>query len=79
MKRNKNHVDPGNIKSRSEAERLKEKVAKTKGVFRHSDFHAIDSDGLVLERTFYETGETIQVHLTKNRKVRAVYMLRRRL
>ena len=52
MKRNNSRIEPGNLKARSEAEKLKEKIAKKTGVFRHHDFHAIDNDGRVLEKTF---------------------------
>ena len=77
MKRNKKPLEPGNAGAKSKAEKLKEQIAKKTGVFRHPDFHAIDQDGRVLERTFYETGETVQVHLAKNGKIQAVYLLRR--
>lgn len=78
MKRNNSRIEPGNLRARSEAEKLKEQIAKKTGVFRHHDFHAIDNDGRVLEKTFYETGETVQVHLTKSGKIQVVYLLRSR-
>ena len=77
MKRKDSRTDPGNPRIKSKAQKLKEQIAKKTGVFRHPDFHAIDMDGRILEKTFYETGETVQVHLDKNGKIEAVYLLRR--
>ena len=70
-------MEPGDPRTKSEAEKLKERIAKRTGVFRHPDFHAIDNDGRILEKTFFETGETVQVHLDQNGKIQTVYLLRR--
>lgn len=80
MSRQKNHqIASGNLAAKSEAEKLKERLAAEKGkIFKRPDFHPIDPEGRILERTFHESGETVQVHLTKHRKITAVYLLRRR-
>jgi hypothetical protein len=76
MKYRNIHVEPGNIAAKSEAQKLKDRLASDTGkVFRRPDFHPIDPTGLILERNFHETGETVQVHLTRNRKVQAVYLI----
>ena len=80
MSRRKDHrIEPGNLSAKSEAEKLKERLTAEKGKrFKRPDFHRIDPEGLILERTFYESGETVQVHLTRNKKITAVYLLRSR-
>lgn len=77
MSRRKNHhIEPGNLAAKSEAETLKERLTAEKGkVFKRQDFHPIDPDGLILEKTFHESGEMVQVHLTSDRKITAVYLL----
>ncbi len=77
MSRRKNYIEPGNLAAKSEAEKLKERLTAEKGKrFKRPDFHPIDPEGLILERTFHESSETVQVHLTRNRKLTAVYLLR---
>ena len=77
MSRRKNHhIEPGNLAAKSEAEILKVRLTAAKGkVFKRQDFYAIDPDGLILEKTFHESGEMVQVHLTSDRKITAVYLL----
>jgi hypothetical protein len=77
MKRGKHPTEPGSSSSKSKAEKLKEQIVKRTGVFRHPDFQPIDTEGRILEKTFYETGETVQVHLDRKGKIQAVYLLRR--
>ncbi len=77
MSRRKNHIESGNLAAKSEAEKLKERLTAERGKrFKRLDFHPIDPEGLILERTFHESSETVQVHLTRNRKLTAVYLLR---
>ena len=80
MSSRKDHpIESGNLAAKSEAEILKARLVPEKGKkFKRPDFHPIDPEGLILERTFHESGETVQVHLTKNRKITAVYLLRSR-
>lgn len=80
MKRRKDrHIEPGDPAAKSEAAKLKERLTAEKGKrFKHPDFHPIDPEGLILERTFHESGETVQVHLTRKRTITAVYLLRSR-
>ncbi|MCB8945594.1 MAG: hypothetical protein H6658_17735 [Ardenticatenaceae bacterium] len=74
----KDFSDPGNWKTKSAAEKLKEQLIREKGKrFRRFDFQPIDSEGLIFERNFHETGETVQVTLTKNKKIATVYLSRR--
>lgn len=78
-RRKDHHIESGNLAAKSEAEKLKERLVAEKGKqFKRPAFHPIDPEGLILERTFHESGETVQVHLTKNRKITAVYLLRSR-
>lgn len=78
MKRRKDqHPEPGNLAATSEAKKLKERLTAEKGKrFKRPDFHPIDPEGLILERTFHESGETVQVHLTRKQTITAVYLLR---
>lgn len=71
-------MDKGNFVAKNEAEKLKDRlVAEIGRRFKRPDFHPIDPEGLIFERNFYEIGETVQVRLTKNRKIQAVYLTRR--
>lgn len=77
MNRKKYDSEPGKLATKSEAEKLKGRLAAEKGKkFRHPGFHPIDPEGLILEKTFHESSDTVQVHLTKNKKIVAVYLLR---
>jgi hypothetical protein len=63
---------------KSEARRLKGRLASEKGRrFKHAGFHPLDPEGLILERDFYETGETVRVHLTTKKKIETVYLIRK--
>ena len=64
--------------SRSPAQRLKVQIEREKGKrkFRHQGFHAIDREGKILEKSFHESGETVQVHLTRGGKVQSVFLIR---
>lgn len=64
-------------KTRSEAEKLRDAIAKEKRLIRRHDFMPVDSSGRILEKTFFETGETVQVRLTRRGKIEAVYLLKR--
>ena len=67
---------PKNFGKKSRARRLKERLVKEKGkTFKHQDFHAIDPGNQVLEKAFHETGETVQVHLSRNKKLHSVYLI----
>jgi hypothetical protein len=78
MKNRKYPIDLGNLAKKSEAEKLKERLVSEIGrVFRRPDFHPIDPEGMIVEKNFHEVGETVQVRLTKNRKIQAVYLTRR--
>lgn len=71
------HTEPGNTEAKSEAQKLKDRLASDTGrIFRRPDFHPIDPTNQILERSFHETGETVQVHLTRHRKVQAVYLIK---
>ena len=78
--RNRRHpVERGNLAVKSEAEKLKDRLVGDIGKrFRRPNFHPIDPEGLIFERNFHEIGETVQVRLTKNRKIQAVYLTKHR-
>ena len=78
MKNKRYSNDLENVIGKNEAEKLKERLVKDIGrIFRRPDFYPIDPEGLIFERNFHEIGETVQVRLTKNRKIEAVYLTRR--
>jgi hypothetical protein len=66
---------------KSEAEKLRDHVAKEKGrsfrKFRRQGFYAIDNDASIFEKSFPEIKETVQVQLTKYGKIKAVYLLKK--
>jgi hypothetical protein len=72
MPRKTNHTRSG----KSDAVKLKERLASEKGKrFKQLNFHPLDPESRVLERSFHETGETVRVHLTPRKRIQAVYLL----
>ena len=75
MSRKKSRSEIGNLSSKSEAERLKDRLVAEKGKkFERLNFFPLDAEGLILERIFHETGEIVCVHLSPHKRIQAVYL-----